>query len=131
MIPIWIWGHLFLLFFDLWLPKNQMNGLSCPLRVISSLSGHIEWFIEAIFKEAIETENRGIEFGNFQVLRDTFVPSVLLELDWILKMKGCYKQRSLKHLYLGKWYKGLWIIRKIGIGFNIRLYIRPSMQYIL
>lgn len=38
---------------------------------------------ESIFSEAIETENRGIAFGNFQVLRDTFVPAVLLELGYI------------------------------------------------
>lgn len=51
--------------------------------MISSLFSHIEPFIESIFKEAIETETRGIEFGNFQVLRDTFAPSVLLELGSI------------------------------------------------
>lgn len=37
----------------------------------------------SIFKKKIETENRGIEFGNYQVLRDSFVPAVLLELGYI------------------------------------------------
>ncbi len=40
-----------------------------------------------IFKDNIDTENRGVDFGNYQVLRDTYVPAVLLELGYITNVE--------------------------------------------
>ncbi|WP_349408664.1 N-acetylmuramoyl-L-alanine amidase [Pseudalkalibacillus sp. SCS-8] len=65
-------------------------------------------YIQNRLYKAIDTSNRGVKHGNFQVIRDNYVPGVLVELGFISNPEDAkklasdvYREKAAKAIYLG------------------------------
>ncbi|MCF6138784.1 N-acetylmuramoyl-L-alanine amidase [Pseudalkalibacillus berkeleyi] len=65
-------------------------------------------YIQNRLYKAIDTSNRGVKHGNFQVIRDNYVPGVLVELGFLSNpndarklASNAYREKAAEAIYLG------------------------------